>query len=437
MSDLFPTEQLKCWNKAKELRQQYYMNYKNAKDTGGIRWSGSAASLHAIPRGLGLDVHQLSGEPYGASISLDKRLNKKFQDAAETAGYSRDLCAYMRSYWGSVISNEYAFGGEFPKPDFNYQIQICCSHAKWYQVAAKLEGVPTHMIDISVGAHKNLTEDRIQYVVNQCLESIEWLEKVSGRTFDDELFIQAVKNEMLSTHRWAKVCELNQARPAPLDEKSMYALYVLAALDKASGWCADFYDELYDEVKDRVARGVAAVPNERVRLMSDTQPPWGFLNIFRYLEQYGAVSIGSLYTFGLMGTWHMREDGMMVPRPLPWENGVEMNTRETAMREYIDWFLAKPMFQQFYDPNIKTQMMLAVAKQWGVDGTMMHLNRGCEGISLGSMENRADLAKAGLPIMTYEGNMGDDREFDMQRTMNRVDAFMESLGVTRDRKVVA
>ena len=37
--------------------------------------------------------------------------------------------------------------------------------------------------------------------------------------------------------------------------------------------------------------------------MSDTQPPWGFLKVFRYLEEYGAVSVGSLYTFGLEGIW--------------------------------------------------------------------------------------------------------------------------------------
>jgi len=34
--------------------------------------------------------------------------------------------------------------------------------------------------------------------------------------------------------------------------------------------------------------------------------------------------------------------------------------------------------------------------------------------------------------MTYEGNMGDEREFDMVRTQNRVDSFMEALSLKRD-----
>ena len=62
----------------------------------------------------------------------------------------------------------------------------------------------------------------------------------------------------------------------------------------------------------------------------------------------------------------------------------------------------------------------------------MHLNRGCEGLSVGIMENRQAMAKAGFPIMTFEGNMGDEREFDEVRTQARVDAFMEQLGLRRN-----
>ena len=45
------------------------------------------------------------------------------------------------------------------------------------------------------------------------------------------------------------------------------------------------------------------------------------------------------------------------------------------------------------------------------------------------MENRLGIAKAGIPIMTFEGNMGDEREFDEERVVTRIDSFMETLGV--------
>lgn len=431
MQNKYPTEPLKLWKKAKELREQYYMNYAKAKENGGLRWSGSAWALDALPAGLGEDVYSLTGEPYAAAVSHDRKFAKECMDAAESYGFARDLCSYMRIYWGGMHLDKYLFGGKFPKPDFIFQTQICCSHSKWYQHVSATEQVPQFYVDVGVGPYKDMTDARLDYVVGQLNESIEFLEKSTGRQFNDELFIKAVKNEMRSTSRWADICALNKVKPAPLDEKTMYSLYVLATLSKSSQWCADFYDELYEEVKDRVARGIAAVPNETVRMMSDTQPPWSFLKIFRYLETFGAVSIGSLYTFALEGIWEVKEDGTWGGRTLPWNKGIEMNDRQTALRLYADWNLSKPQWQHFYDPRLKTEMMLRIVKEWQVDGVMLHLNRGCEGLSMGIMENRMGIAKAGVPIMTYEGNMGDEREFDEVRTQARVDAFMEQLGLRR------
>jgi benzoyl-CoA reductase subunit B len=427
----YPTESLKLWGKAKQLREQYYQNYAKAKENGGLRWSGSAWALDAIPAGLGDDVYSLTGEPYAAAVAHDKKFAKECMDAAESVGFARDLCSYMRIYWGGMHLDKYLYGGKFPKPDFIFQTQICCSHSKWYQHVAQHEKVPQFYVDVGVGPYKDLNKDRLDYVTNQLLDGIDFLEKTTGRKFDDEKFIKAVKNEMRSTSRWADICALNKVKPAPLDEKTMYSLYVLATLSKSSQWCADFYDELYEEVKDRVARGIAAVPNEKCRMMSDTQPPWSFLKIFRYLETYGAVSIGSLYTFALEGIWEDKPDGSWGGRTLPWEKGIPMNTREEVARLYADWNLSKPQWQHFFDPRLKTEMMLRIVKEWQVDGVMLHLNRGCEGLSMGIMENRGGIAKAGVPIMTFEGNMGDEREFDEVRTQARVDAFMEQLGLRR------
>ena len=36
--------------------------------------------------------------------------------------------------------------------------------------------------------------------------------------------------------------------------------------------------------------------------------------------------------------------------------------------------------------------------------------------------------------MTYEGNMGDEREFDETATLNRIDIFLENLGLQKPAK---
>ncbi|ROL61046.1 benzoyl-CoA reductase, bzd-type, subunit O [Bacteroidetes/Chlorobi group bacterium ChocPot_Mid] len=426
----YKTEQLKCWNKAKELRLKYYKDYATAHERGGLRWSGGAWSFGAIPAGLGNDIYPITGEPYAAGIAFNKEFSLRCMEVVEKKGYARDLCSYMRNYWGSIILDEYLYGGKFPKPDFMWQDHICCSHSKWYQVASELEGgIPTFSIDVAVGPYNTVKDHKIDYLVNQMLDGIEWLEKTTGRKYNDELLIQACKNEFRSTSVWAKICELNMTKPAPLDEKSMYSLYVLGTLAKHSGEFADFYEELYDEVKYRVENQIAAIPYEVCRLMSDTQPPWGFLKIFRYLESFGAVSVGSLYTFGLIGVWEDKPDGSWGARTTPMEKGIDITSREQALRLLADWNLSKPEWQHFYSPHLKSEMMIKIAKQWKLDGIMLHYNRGCEGLSLGIAENRLALIEAGYPVMTFEGNMGDEREFDESQAKARMDSFMETLGI--------
>jgi len=426
----YKTEQLKCWGKAKELRMKYYEDYARAHERGGLRWVGGAWSFSAVPSGLGRDVWSLTSEPYGASIAANKEFSLKCLETTEKAGFARDLCSYMRNYWGSIIIDKYAFGGPFPKPDFIWQDHICCSHAKWYQVVSDLEGgLPHFSMDVAVGPYKDVAPHKIDYLVNQMQDGIEWMEKTTGRRYDDDLLIEAVKNEFRSTSLWAAICELNKNIPAPLEEKTMYSLYVLGTLNKHDKEVADFYQELLDETRYRVENGIAAFANEQVRLMSDTQPPWGFLSIFRYMEKFGAISVGSLYTYGLIGIWEDKPDGSWGPRTTPMDKGIEINDRETALRLYADWTLSKPEWQHFYSPHIKTEMMARIAREWKIDGVMLHYNRGCEGLSIGIAENRLGLIEEGLPVMTFEGNMGDEREFDESRVKARFDAFMETLEV--------
>ena len=67
----------------------------------------------------------------------------------------------------------------------------------------------------------------------------------------------------------------------------------------------------------------------------------------------------------------------------------------------------------------------------GMDGVILHYNRGCEGLSVGIAENRLGLLEKGHKVMTYEGNMGDEREFDKEQVEKRFDIFLDSMGLTK------
>ena len=428
----YPTEPVKIWGKAKELRQKYYRNYIEPPEKEALRYNGGTWNIDAVPRGLSVPVYSLTGEPYGASCSNDIKFTTRCMQKTESYGFARDLCAYFRNYTGSVLLGEYAFGGSLPKADFIWQSVICCTHAKWYEAISEMEGdIPMYFTDISVGPcppFAELSPYRIDYIAGQLLDGIEWLEKTTGKDFDDEKFIQAAKYYMNSMYKWAKVCELNQTVPAPLGEKSMFSLYVLGTLERGRKEVSDFYDEVYEEAKDRVARGIAEIGNEQCRLMTDSQPPWSFLEMWRYFEHaYGAISVGSLYTYALTGSWDVKEGKLVAKEPL--DPG---NTRESACRALAEWHICMPIYAGLYHAEHKNRLMCMIARQWKIKGVILHLNRGCEGSAMGIFENRIALTNEGFPCLTFEGNMGDEREVDKGEAYKKIDIFMEDmLGVRK------
>lgn len=415
---------------------KYYRDYAEAHAKGALRWSGGAWSFDAIPQALEGEIYSLTEEPYSASVAANPPLQVRYQEAAEGKwGCARDLCAYLRTYWGSIILDDYAFGGKWPKADFIFQNHICCSHAKWLQVASELEGgIPFFCFDVGVGPYDQIGERQINYVMEQLYDGIEWLEKKTGRKLDDEKLIQNVYNTYTSCCYWSKICELNQSIPAPLDEKTMYSLYVLGTLEKSNKDIAQFYkEELYPEVKDRVANKIAAVANERCRVITDSQPPWGFLRIFRYWEKYGVVSVGSLYTFSLVAWWKIDRNGNLIPWPTLEEQGITIRNREHALRLLTEAELkGKLIWAPFYGAKYKNDLVAKIVKQWKVNAALIHLNRGCEGTAQHQMELKIALTKIGLPVLAFEGNMADEREFDEARTKRLVDFFFsETIGLKK------
>lgn len=431
----YKTRPLKCFKKAKELRDEHYKDLMTAKEKGKLIVTGGTEGFVSLPAGLG-DYVYFGAEPYGATVAADEAFSLHCMEAAEARGYARDLCAYMRNYLGSMYLNRFYFGGgPFPKPDFALQMHICDTHAKWHQLTTGHYKIPLFTIENpsapDVYQGKKGQELRHKFLASQLYDSIEWMEKITGRKYDDQKLIEAINNECRSTSRWAQICILNQAIPAPLDEKTAFSLYVLAIITRHKKNVADFYDELKAEVEERVKDKIAALATERCRLFHDSQPPWPWLDLFRYLEKFGALSVGSQYLFGLGGAMRDTENGTFVAAIPPEERGIVLKTRDDAVNALASWYVEHPLSQIMHFPEVRSDQLVRMMKQWHAEGMLIHLNRGCEGTAIGQMENRLALQKAGIPVMTYEGNLADKRELDPKQITDRIDAFMESLGLKK------
>jgi benzoyl-CoA reductase subunit B len=437
------TEPLQCWQEAKYLRKKYYEDFLKAKEMGGLRVSGSAIMFYCVPEGLGDDVYYLTGEPYAAGVANHTEFSDRCLEAVERAGIAHDLCSYLRNYWGSMILDKYLLADGtivdgWPKPDFYWSAHICCSHAKWYQFCSEYEGgVPFYGIDRGMSyspGNPKAKDYWIDYIVEQLNDGIDWMVKVTGREYNDELLIEAAKNEVRSNSLWPEICMLQQAVPAPMDEKTMFSLYLFNSMCPQKKEIVDFYERVRDEVADRVKRGIGAAPVEKLRIMTDSQPPWSFLGVWRYLEkEYGVVSMGSLYTFMLQTMWEQDEDGNFIPARTLDKMGIEPKNREEALRAIAERRINADIAVVTLGGRIdrKNEIMTKMAKDWHINAAIIHLNRGCEGSAFGQMENRLALMDAGIPVLTYEGSMGDARDFDLPRTVARIDAWLEGMGIKR------
>jgi len=67
-----------------------------------------------------------------------------------------------------------------------------------------------------------------------------------------------------------------------------------------------------------------------------------------------------------------------------------------------------------------------------MDAGIIHLHRGREGTAQHPMEIKNSRVRLGLPVMTFEVNMAEEREFDESRTARMIDLFVrETLGLKK------
>lgn len=428
----YKTQPLSCYARSKELRASHYRDVQEAKDRGKVLITGGSEGLpQVLASGIG-PMAYLGGEEYAGAVGVNPDFSKECLEAVEARGFARDLCGYTRNFWGSMFLDRYILGGHFPRPDFCLQMHACDTMSKWFQQVSEHLGIPYFALEWPFSKKDKNSKLNRDYLIYQMHELIGWMEKITGRKYDDGRLLEALKNDCEVRSLWGEICTLNKAIPATLDHKTMFPLFMISVIMRHEKEAVDFYRMARDEIKWRVDSRIAAIPAERCRIIDDNEPPWFFLQIFRHLEKYGAVSLGSHHTFFLAGAFEDQPDGTLGPRKTPAQKGQEPRTRDEALSVLADWYLDWPLFDAIIYPELKRTMLFRMVKEWKADAVLLHLNRGCEALTQGTAEDRLALARAGIPVGTYESNMLDTREMNMSQVLDRIDSFMESLGLSHD-----
>jgi benzoyl-CoA reductase subunit B len=426
----YETEPVGCWARMKELRRGHFRHTWEAAARGEPVIQGIVEFFLGYFSGIG-DFANPSYGPYFTVMMRDPKFAARVFEGAEAKGLPRDICSSMRCHLGQLFTGMSFRGpeGQTMHPDMVIQMAGCHSILKTGQLFSQHSGVPYFIMDFPPAGKD---EDARVYVKSQLQEGIEWMERVTGRKYDDEKLVEGVKTEYETGRLLAEIMDLQKSVPAPLDMRQLWSLRLPGVTLRHKAETVAFYKELLDEVKYRVARQVSARGIETARLMMDGIPPFFRIDILRYPAKYGAVVVGGDSLFITGGMWHLQDDGSwLVPPPLEqWRP--EARTRDDAFELICDMRLTFGPRPYACDirPFVPHDECVWRAKHFSADGVIIHMDRGCRAAQQGMMENKLALDQAGFRTVIYEASQADFRDFDERQIYDTLDAFLESLGLS-------
>ncbi len=261
---------LKKQKKMKEIMTVYYMEAKSA-GVGGrkVAWITSGGPVEPL---IAMDVIPVYPENHGAMIGASK-MGVGLCETAESMGYSPDLCSYARSDIACATVNGGPIGG-LPHPD----MLVCCNNIcgtvlKWYEVQARYFDVPLFILDTPF-CHVGFAEEAKRYVRKQLDEYINFLEKVCRKKMDHDRMKEVGKLSLEGQRLWQAVLDTTANRPAPMSAFDAFYHLALIVTLRGTPVVVEYYAQLLAKMKDRVAKGIGAVPNEKYRLLWDNIPIW-------------------------------------------------------------------------------------------------------------------------------------------------------------------
>ncbi|HEY77706.1 MAG TPA: hypothetical protein G4O09_01165 [Dehalococcoidia bacterium] len=424
---VYKTAPFDCYQKAKELRAEHFNKIMKAKEEGKLLISGSATiAAYEIPAGLGDDVVTFADDGYAVNIAANPEFSAAARAASEAKGLTPDICGYTLNYAGSVYLDRFLFGGSFPKPDLVFCEHNCDARGKWSQLIAEHFGVPIFLWERPCGRLGQEEKHRIDYMVAQLNEAIEWLEKITARKYDDEKLIEATRNCFLSAKLWGEIVSLNRTIPAPIDTRALITFMVIYIWRRHEKVGVEFLKTLKDEIQYRIDNEIAASARERCRLAIEDEPAFLALPLLHWTqERYGVVWLDTLSYTGIHGEFDMQEDGTIVVTDTPEERWGKFKNRQDAL-----WALAWSSEHSWLERRLAypvdiNPVYVALAKHLRADGVVLHRTKSCPANAASVQERKIAFQEAGIPVTLYESTPSVPSQDDVRMLKSTLKIFLE------------
>ncbi len=403
---------LRMIQKLPGLVNDYWQNLWEGKRAGKLVAWCSGASPHQVLMAMDFEVAWPEGY---AGLCSAGGFSGDLCQRAETIGYSPDLCSVLRNAIGSTHGTPVSemqklpYGG-LPKPDLLLCQPYCPGIYKMWKMYSEYFNVPLLVMERG-RIHDALTEDvcalLVQDGIDELREIIAYLERLTGRCLDYDRLAQRMALEWEANRVRMEGMEMCRSIPAPMSMFDVFTTIFPFYLHRGTQTAVDYYQELKDEVAERLANNQGSlIGEEKYRLYWDNLPIfYKSQEIIEKFASYGAVPVVAAfpYVFAFLPDLDMKN---------PLKAAVEytlLNPANRGLKGRIDFI------QELVDG-------------FTIDGLVMQRSRTCLMFNMGQDDiTEALVKKTGLPAVVVEGDLCDPRFYSDAEFNGKVDAFMEIL----------
>ena len=375
-----------------------------------------------------------------AAICGAKRMTPKYYGLLREAGYRDDLCSYCATAFAESLDPDDrkvdAEGkpmgpwGGLPDPTIAITRLTCDCQSKIFELFAQNHGAEFYAMENTI-ARKTPANwfdtiqdnwedfydtDRLDTAVEELKELIRFLEMKTGQMFDINK-LEEVMNLINEQETWYRKLRdlIADCHPVPVTVVDTINAVMQAQWHRGTRWAADHAKALYDEVRELADAGVAAVPNEKYRMMWIGRGLWHDFSFYQRFEQkYGAVFIWTIYLA-------MGADAYI-------RNHVEDDPLRALAARYIG------MEDFLHMPPWNSEWYLQQARQNDIDGVVYMVPENCMQAVEGSYFIKKTLEDAGIPVLLFKADPVDARKWNAETMTGLVENFIEERVIPNSKK---
>lgn len=388
------------------IAAQAYADAQEAKARGEkVAWVASNFPVE-IPETLGIAT--VYPENQAAGIAA-RGGGERLCSIAEGDGYSNDICAYAR------VSLAYAKIKDAPEQNVPMpDVVLCCNNIcncmiKWYENLAKELNIPMILIDIPFNPDYDVPEYMTEYIRDQFWDAIHQLEELTGNKWSEEKYQQVKEYSGRSSRAWLEATAQAKYVPSPFNGFDLLNHMAVMVTARGKKEAAEAMELLLKEYKENHEKGTSTFrAEEQYRIMFEGIACWPWLRVTSTgLKSRGINMVTTIYAdaFGFI-----------------YDTFDEMCNAYVTVPNCMN-------LEKSRDKRVK------LCKDNHVQGLLVHTNRSCK-LWSGFMQemSRQIGAECGIPVVAFDGDQADPRNFSEAQYDTRVQGLMEIMEANKEVK---